>query len=379
MVLKMNKYSEDQILKIAKRHNNKKRTYLLVDPLQAKHIPVSPSAASELMNMLGKSVSKKYPKASLVIGFAETATAIASAVAENMGECIYVQTTRENIDSAGKWIYFEELHSHAVEQKLYLERISNAILDSPQIIFIDDEVSTGHTLLNAVDCIRRIYPEIKNKKIIMASIINRVSEENMKKLRENNIECISICKAKERDYENEVSNINTVAPDLLYFDADINSDYTTVRTENKLSDPRMGLKISDYRKSIDLFCGEAMIYINAENAKSILVIGTEECMYPALIFGKKLEDKYNADVYCHATTRSPIGISEQGGYPIRNGYQFRSFYDNFRTTYIYNIKKYDEAVLVTDTKNNISADIAMKALCALLKEYGCKKITMIRG
>lgn len=372
----MNKYNEKQILQIAKRYKNSKRKYLLINPLQAKHIPVNPSAALTLMDTLGKIVCEKYPKAFLTIGFAETATAIASAVAENMGECVYVQTTRENIDSAGKWIYFEELHSHAVEQKLCLERIGDAILDSPQIIFVDDEVSTGQTLLNAVNCIRRRYPEIKNKKIIIASIINRVSEENMKKLSENNIECISVCRTKERDYENEVSNINTSAPDLRYFDADINLEYITVITENKLSDPRMGLKISDYRKSIDIFCDEAMTYINAENAGSILVLGTEECMYPALILGKKLEEKYNADVYCHASTRSPIAISSQNNYPINNGYKINSFYDDRRITYIYNIKKYDRVFVVTDSKKDTNA---MNSLGAVLKKHDCEKIILIRG
>ena len=93
----MNKYSENQVIKIAKRYNNSKRKYLLVDPFQAKHIPVSPCAALDLMNALGKTVQEKYPEAFLVIGFAETATAISSAVAENFKDCFYIQTTRENI------------------------------------------------------------------------------------------------------------------------------------------------------------------------------------------------------------------------------------------------------------------------------------------
>ena len=72
----MHPYTAADTLRIAKRYNNPKRSYLLVNPLQAKHIPVSPAAALEMMGALGDQVAAKYPEARLVIGFAETATAI---------------------------------------------------------------------------------------------------------------------------------------------------------------------------------------------------------------------------------------------------------------------------------------------------------------
>ena len=40
----MHPYTAADTLRIAKRYNNPKRSYLLVNPLQAKHIPVSPAA-----------------------------------------------------------------------------------------------------------------------------------------------------------------------------------------------------------------------------------------------------------------------------------------------------------------------------------------------
>ena len=66
----MQRYKENDILKLAKRINNSKRSYLLVNPLQAKHIPVSPSAALQMMTSLGELVSERYGDARLVIGFA---------------------------------------------------------------------------------------------------------------------------------------------------------------------------------------------------------------------------------------------------------------------------------------------------------------------
>ena len=87
----MHPYTAADTLRIAKRYNNPKRSYLLVNPLQAKHIPVSPAAALEMMGALGDQVAAKYPEARLVIGFAETATAIGAAVAARLGpDCLYV-------------------------------------------------------------------------------------------------------------------------------------------------------------------------------------------------------------------------------------------------------------------------------------------------
>ena len=57
----MNTYTAEKILRIAKRFNNQKRTYLLVNPLQAKHIPVSPKDSLSMMKALGDMLADKYP------------------------------------------------------------------------------------------------------------------------------------------------------------------------------------------------------------------------------------------------------------------------------------------------------------------------------
>lgn len=46
------KYVENDLVRIAKRENNTKRGYLVVNPLQGKHIPVSPSKALQLFQEL---------------------------------------------------------------------------------------------------------------------------------------------------------------------------------------------------------------------------------------------------------------------------------------------------------------------------------------
>ena len=66
-------YKESDLVAIAKRENNKKRSYLVVDPLQGKHIPVSPKAALDLFRELASKVKNAYQgERILFIGFAES-------------------------------------------------------------------------------------------------------------------------------------------------------------------------------------------------------------------------------------------------------------------------------------------------------------------
>ena len=60
-------YTEKDLLKIAKRENNTKRNYLVVDPLQGKHIPVVPSKALDLFAALADTFREKYKDEKLLL------------------------------------------------------------------------------------------------------------------------------------------------------------------------------------------------------------------------------------------------------------------------------------------------------------------------
>ena len=75
------RYSIDNLVRLAKRDNNTIRPYLYVNPLQGKHIPTKPEDAMGMCHALAEIVNVAYPNDKLyVIGFAETATGIASAI-----------------------------------------------------------------------------------------------------------------------------------------------------------------------------------------------------------------------------------------------------------------------------------------------------------
>ena len=74
-------YQEQDILRLARRRDTSKRAYLLVNPLQAKHVPSRPGEALAMMEALGRALAAEYPDTGLVVGFAETATAIGAVTA----------------------------------------------------------------------------------------------------------------------------------------------------------------------------------------------------------------------------------------------------------------------------------------------------------
>lgn len=360
----MKNFTENDVLTVAKRLNNARRNYLLVNPLQGKHLPTKPSLALEMMDVLGKKVAKNS-NSRLVIGFAETATAIGAVVAKNLSDnCVFLPTTRENY--SGTFVEFMEEHSHAPKQKIFAENLAK-LLQTPEIVFVDDEFSTGKTLLNIIRQLKAKFPVINGKKICAASIINRLSAENLKKLADENVFCVSLVKL-DKNFDADkfsVTEAKNVAPNENF----------TVYTRNSVKNPRFGVKIGDYfRQCNDIGDFVVEIVRREQISGEILVLGTEECMLPAILTGFRLE-KANFSVFTHSTTRSPIGIGRDENYPIRDGFKLKSCYDSARTTFIYNLRRYDAAIIVTDAEN---FSCGLTDLVSALKIHGVEKIFCVR-
>lgn len=373
----MLRYQEKDILKIAKRINNNKRPYLLVNPLQAKHIPVSPTKALEMMTSLGELVAAKYSEARLVIGFAETATAIGAVVAKTISDdCLYIHTTREIVKEAQDYVLFTEEHSHATEQKIVADDLDRYFAETDTIVLVDDEFSTGKTLINMVNRLRSCYPTIVGKRIVAASIINRLSEENLKRWSDDGIESVCLLKLENTDYSPSIDSITVEAATTRIEDRNHTDKLVSILAQS-LPDPRLGVVISDYYE----LCNRKMDLIKNNchvRGKKVLVLGTEECMLPALLIGKAIEDtKEASSVRCHATTRSPIGISRIPGYPIESGFHIASFYDLQRDTFIYNLRSYDVVIIITDASGAYNR--GLYDLSMVLKDLGCKEIFCLAG
>lgn len=366
-------YTKETTLRVAKRYRNAKRAYLLVNPLQAKHMPVSPTEALTMMRTLGEGLQQEFPGARLVLGFAETATALGAAVASRLGpDCAFLTTTREAGEGPG-WVRFLEEHSHAAEQKLWGGDLDALLQETDTVLFVDDEISTGKTLRNMVAQLTRRWPALGEKTLVAASLLNRVTPEQEKALVDAGITCRCLVRLPQEDHTAQVADWTvTEAPPAVPQNLSFRQE--TLPGEGLL-DPRKTLRIGAYDGSCQAVA-EAMLSRAlgpVETLGKTLVLGTEECMYPALRLGERLE-RLGAEVSCHATTRSPIGLCDAPGYPIRSGWKLPSFYEEERTTYVYNLREYDTVIVVSDTKKT-----DLRAIQALASVLTCKQLIYTQG
>lgn len=375
-------YTEKEVFRLAKRYRNVKRQYLIVDPLQGKHIPSRPTETLCMLDTLGKTLRQKYNDVGLVIGFAETATAIGAAVSLHFpDDCVYISTTREEMSGSHQFIHFTEDHSHAVDQSLCSNHLEEWIKHTDQIIIVDDELSTGKTLLNCVLQLRDYSRLFQEKEIIAASIINRMSEDNINALQQKGVKCEYLVRLPQEDYSESVKDWKIEAPldvtEVLAHNVEVHA----VNVMEELPDIRKGVSNEVLRNGCNAIASSLLskeINQHLHEKMRILVLGTEEFMYPALVLAQKIEVQ-NPDVVVrfHATTRSPIGISNKQDYPIFNGFCLNSFYNKNRITYLYDLESCDMAVVFSDAP--VYNEAALNELAGILERFGCKTLLFVNG
>lgn len=376
-------YQQKDLVRIAKRENNTKRSYLVVDPLQGKHVPVEPSKALNLFKSLAEKLQGKYEgERLLLIGFAETATAIGAQAAITLGTK-YIQTTREVIPDA-RYLFFSEAHSHATEQKLVKDDIDRVINDIDRIVFIEDEVTTGNTIMNIIKIITKEYQ--KKIKFAVASLLNGMTEESLKIYQDEKIELHYLVKtdhsgygAVAEQYRCDGLYICAIPENHTHESADIDVQSEKNMREHIISIPgwmnaRRFVDAKQYEAACRKLAETVIMETSVKQGERVLVIGTEEFMYPALLTGQEIE-KMGCEVRSHSTTRSPIAVSTEEEYPLHCRYELRSLYDPDRKTFIYDLENYDRVIVMTD-----SALVSLKGLETLTYALRMKNenITVIR-
>lgn len=345
------KYIEKDLVRVAKRENNTKRNYLVVNPLQGKHVPASPSGALQLFEALANEIKGKYENERLlVVGFAETATAIGAQVAISLGTK-YIQTTREIISDVG-YLYFSEAHSHATEQKLVKEDIDSIINEVDRIVFVEDEVTTGNTIMNIIRVIQEEYA--KELSFSLVSLLNGMTKDYLDIYSANEISLFYLVKTEHSGYG---AIADLFAGDGEYVEANRKEaeEIHQIDITGKMNARRL-VDASAYEKACYELAGEVIDRITFNKGENVLVIGNEEFMYPALLVGSEIE-KTGCTVKCHSTTRSPIAVSNEENYPLHCRYALDSLYDSKRRVYLYDIGQYDRVVVVTDSKLTDSAGL----------------------
>lgn len=364
-------------VQIAKRENNSKRGFLIVNPYLGKHVPMTPNEIFDCFNKVSElGPGHMNPQETLVIGFAETATALGIHYAL-INRTMFMQTTREKVDNASAYIYFSEEHSHATAQYIVKDDMDAVINRVEKIIFIDDEITTGKTILNAIAAIEREYD--KKIKYEVISILNSMNDEQLADYAARDIGVYYLEKIQNDNY-NVIADGYTIAPENYHVVSRKSSLSIAMNLPNiKLFTTRHLVDFSsvDIAEQYDIAAAKMMKDVNCTG--HILVLGTEEFMYPGLLFARELEKQHGIkSVKFHATTRSPIAMSNDTNYPLHERYELRSLYEDDRTTYVYNLKKYDHVFVVTEWKylQQTSFD-GMMSLIKALKYVGNKAPTII--
>ena len=301
------------------------RPYVLLNPKLAKHLPMTPSLALGYFTELGRKIAAVCRgEKVLVTGFAETATAVGAAAASAIEGAVYVHTTREGqlTKQDDLVVDFFEEHSHARNQSLYLRAEYRDLSAYDRIVFIEDEITTGKTILNLLQHI-----EYSGKITVAALVFNGLDESAF------------------AQYNADFFCLHKVG-------------YVRYLAFEGLPDPRAGVSIKEYREK----CADLALKITAAigetdlNGKNILVLGTEEFMYPALALGCELEKTANS-VKSHSTTRSPLLPQSPEDDSLYSRCDFSSVYDVGRKTYLYNLEKYDTVIVLTDAPRSDGGEL----------------------
>ncbi|MCH6160096.1 phosphoribosyltransferase [Streptomyces sp. M600PL45_2] len=140
---------------------NPKRAHLLVSLVLGKHVPERPGTVYGVGLRLGRRVrallGDSLADAAVVLGYAETATALGHSVADGIGGVTYMHSTRRPVPGVATAGGFEEEHSHATSHLLLPEDPALLEGDGP-LVLVDDEFSTGRTVRNTISALHRRSP-----------------------------------------------------------------------------------------------------------------------------------------------------------------------------------------------------------------------------
>ncbi len=157
---------------------NPKRAHLLVSNVLGKHVPQRPAAVHGAGVALGHRVREllgdEAAARAVVLGYAETATGLGHSVADGLALAPYLHSTRRPVDGVATVGGFEEEHSHATSHLLLPEDPGLLGGDGP-LVLVDDEFSTGRTVLNTIAALHRRFP--REHYVVVALVDMRSAED----------------------------------------------------------------------------------------------------------------------------------------------------------------------------------------------------------
>ncbi|MFD8234656.1 phosphoribosyltransferase [Streptomyces sp. NPDC059696] len=412
---------------------NPKRAHLLVSNVLGKHVPQSPSVVYghgfELGRRVRELLGDEEARRAVVLGYAETATGLGHCVADGLGLAPYLHSTRRpvaGLEAAGG---FEESHSHATSHLLLPEDPALLAGDGP-LVLVDDEFSTGNTVLNTVRDLHGRYPR---RRYVVVALVDMRSPADAGRLAEfaeeigARVDLVTAAsgtvrlpegvleKGQELVARYEAESAATGDPSsagaswpLAQFPAPLEGVAETsfpgargtarpAPTGPHPDDDRTAPHVTrvDLRWPVGLPDGgrhgftpaqrarleaalPAMAARIAEalphHARRVHVLGFEELMYAPLRLARELERDTGLQVRYSTTTRSPVLAVDDPGYAIRTRLAFPAHddpADGPGERYAYNVAGagFDAVVAVVDSAADTPALHAPDGLLARLAAH----------
>ena len=381
--------SPTDLVEVALRRNPQ-RAHLLVSSVLGKHIPTDPRTVHSSGTALGRLVGERLivPPA-LVIGYAETATALGHCVAEAVG-ADYLHSTRRQIPGLAPAAGFDEPHSHAVGHLLLPE--DPALLARPgPLVLVDDELSTGATAMNTIAELHRLHP---HQQYLIAALVDLRSATD---------------RALLADFAAQLGvpiDVVALATGSVSWPADFPQRAAEFVARAVPEDPtaqgggevapvapawpagvREGGRHGFLRQDVVLARNAATAL--ARNlatqlaGSNVLVLGVEELMYAPLLVALALSDAVPDTVVRYSTTtRSPVLALDEPGYPIRTRLVFPAHddpADGPGDRYAYNVAPpagadgFTDIVLIVDDAGDTPQLHASDGLLGRLRDV-CRRV-----
>ncbi|XUN38344.1 phosphoribosyltransferase [Streptomyces lividans] len=375
---------------------NPKRAHLLVSNVLGKHVPQSPAVVYGHGVALGRRVrdllGAEETARAVVLGYAETATGLGHSVADGLGPAPYLHSTRRPVAHVPRAGGFEESHSHATSHLLLPEDPALLAGHGP-LVLVDDEFSTGNTVLNTVRALHERYPR---KRYVVVALVDMRSPADAGRLDDFAREI-----GARVDLVTTASGTVRLPPGVLEKGQELVARHEATATEPTGPAPaappagsveRVRLRwphdvpdggrhgfTAAHRARLEAAL-PAMAARIAEalpaGARRVLVLGFEELMYAPLRLAHALEQTVGADVDVRysTTTRSPVLAVDDPGYAIRTRLVFPAHddpADGPGERYAYNVAGggFDAVVAVVDSAADTPALHAPDGLPARLAAH----------
>src|SRR5215469_11338176 len=349
---------------------NPRRAQLLVCRVLGKHIPAPVGDVVAAAETLGSRVRAACAgQTPVVIGFAETATGlghgVAAVCAADGGLAHNLHTTRRPAPAGARVVRFSEEHSHATDQALVLKD-DRGLRGNRPLVLVDDELTTGKTVCNAIKAIHAIWPR---DAYVLASLIDcRDGDQRsslVQSVRALGAECISVClldgsirlPAEAASAVSEFAESLQPATPGPRREDPVQVRWLDVALPRGVPPIAAGGWGRDQERAAFAAMSRAASALPVAGDGRTLVIGDEELMYLPQLVALAL----GAEVRTSTTSRTPAIALDEPGYPLRTALSFPSTQDGRRPAHAYNVAPsghaepgnapgFEHLVLVTDAE-----------------------------